>query len=412
MGAFLLSIESKNPESSRAISSDNTGNFPVAIQGMKGSTVENIYRSFASVSSLPKEPILLPVGAYVVSAHTPGELEKQMASPYFAGEKEAQITKDVTTKTTVLCKMKNSRIQLKYNEKFLATFQSWSITIDDGTGSVIPFDHSNLNPDPIYYYFGEEGVPSLTVSIKAKTKSGNTISDSRKLTKGVASESYPNDNPNFIGGDGIDLNMDISEITVGNISIKIEANIVFTENQEDVDINIGDKQPTLPDVPVDPELGGGDNGGEGNGEGGETPQAGAPTLKLPASFTYTKGDPITPEATDAVFKTPNGLASAIVKIETTSAMFKGILTELAFDEKGALLKGAELIGNQGMQGLLNDMGKKTPEVGATEYTFPLGAFLNLLGGMPGDHTFFLTIKDQKGGSASGDLTIKVLKAAK
>ena len=405
MGAFLLSVESKNPESSRAVSSDNTGNFPVAIQGMKGSTVENIYRSFASVSSLPKEPILLPVGAYVVSAHTPGDLEKQMANPYFAGEKEAQIMKDVTTKTTVLCKMKNSRIQLKYNEKFLSTFQSWSITIDDGTGSVIPFDQSNLNPDPIYYYFGEQGVPSLTVSIKAKTKSGNTISDSRKLAKGSLGQTYPDDNPNFVGGDGIDLNMDISEITVGNISIKIEAHIVFTEEQEDVDITIGDKNPTLPDVPVDPELGGGDNGGD-------TPQAGAPTLKLPASFTYTKGDPITPEATDAIFKTPNGLASAIVKIETTSTMFKGILTDLAFDEKGALLSGTELIGNKGMQTLLDGMGKKTPEVGATEYTFPLGAFLNMLGGMPGDHTFSLTIKDQKGGSASGDLTIKVLKAAK
>ena len=405
MGSFMLSVESKNPESRRAISSDNTGNFPVAIQGMKGSTVENIYRSYESVNSLPKEPILLPVGAYVVSAHTPGDIEKQMANPYFAGEKEAQITKDVTTTTTVVCKMKNSRILLKYNEKFLSTFDSWDITIDDGTGSVILFDETDLNPTPIYYYFGEKGVPVLSVSIKAKTKSGNTISDSRKLTKEVAGESYPDDNNNFVGGDGIDLNMDISEITVGNIGIKIDVNIAFTESQEDVDINIGDKEPTLPDVPVDPEIGGGDNGGD-NGGGGDTPQTGGePTIDLPGDFTY---DPNkhTPETVKAVFHTPNGLESAKVKIETSNSDFNGILSGLPFDQEGALLKGAELIGNQAMEDLLEGLGH-TPTKGVKEYTFPLGAFLGTLSIAQGTHTFTLTLIDQKGKSVQGSIVITI-----
>ena len=410
MGAFSLNIEAKTPEVSRALSSANTGDFPVSIQGVKGSSVEKVYRSFPSVNDLPKEPIMLPIGDYVVSSHTPGDLEKQMTFPYFAGEKEAKITKDVTTSTTVVCKMKNSRIQLKYNAQFLTTFQTWDITIDDGTGSVISFNHTEQSPAPVYSYFGEQGVPTLTVSIKAKTKSGNTISDSRILTKDAAGESYQGDTPNFVGGDGIDLNMDIAENAVGNVGIKINVNIAFTDHQDDVDVNIGDKVPVNPgpDVPVDPEIGGGDTGGDGTGGDTGGGEGGKLALRLPADFTYKKGDVLSSEATDAVFNTPNGLASAIVKIETDNEVFNGILTELPFDEIGALLKGAELIGNKGMQSLLDGMGKKTPEVGATEYTFPLGAFLNLLGGMPGKHRFYLTIVDQKGASASNSLLIEVL----
>ena len=401
MGSFLVSVETKNPEhktfASRA--DDNFSDpqqFPIMIKGEKGTPVENVVKEYPSVSKLPADPIQLPVGSYVITAHSPGKIEKQMTHPYFKGEKKIEIVKAITSTTTVVCKMQNTKFQMTYLDQFKEKFQSWTITINDGDGSIDVYDHTDLNPAPVYYYFGEKGIEYLTINIRAVTKSGSEVVDVRRLTKADANESYGDDNPNFVGGDGLNLNMDFTETEAGKVQIKVDLNILFTDHQDDVDINVNDKDPEHPDGPVEPD-GGGD---------GETQQD-APVLELPESFTYSSGSSIKPETVNALFKTPKGLASAKVNIVTTSDTFHEILTQLAFDEEGALLTGAELIGNKAMQSLLDGMGKSTPTAGVTEYSFPLGAFLDLLSGMPGDHTFHLVLTDQAGGTTEGEVTITI-----
>ena len=405
-GSFLVSVETKNPEprtlAARASESfADPQQFPLIIKGEKGTPVENITKEFPSVSKLPAEPIQLPVGSYIVSAHSPGEIAKQMTHPYFKGDKKVEIAKNITSVTTVVCKMQNTKFQLTYLDQFKEQFQTWTITINDGDGSIDVYDHTNLNPAPVYYYFGEKGLEYLTVNIKAVTKSGNEVVDVRRLSKSDANESYGDDNSNFVGGDGLNLNMGYSESTSGKAQIKVDLKILFTNHQDDIDINVNDKDPERPDVPVEP--------GEGEqSQGGDETQKDAPSLTLPENFSYSpNGSSIKPETVNAFFKTPKGLASAKVKVSTTDDTFRGILASIPFDEEGALLTGTELIGNQAMQSLLDGMGKSTPTVGSTEYTFPLGAFLTLLGGIQGQHTFHLVLTDQAGGTTEGEVTITI-----
>ena len=418
-GSFVVSIEAKDPEkhgdkvAARA-SGISASDFPVSIMGQKGTPVEDVTREFPSVSSLPAKPILLPIGQYVVAAHTPGNLEKQMKHPYFAGEKAIDILKNVTTTTKVVCKMKNSKIQLTYQDDFKESFTDWHITIDDGTGSVMVFTEKELNPEPIYYHFGENGAEFLTMNVRAKTTTGNTVVKMVRLSKADADESYEEDTPNFTGGDGLKLDMTLGQNPEGDLQIKVNVNIQFSNHDDDWDINVNDKEQDLPNNDDAFVPGGGDSGNGGNGGGGESSSDIA--LNLPADFSYSlSGNPAKPGSANAVFSTPKGLKSAVVKIITNNDGFKTTLETAAFDTPGALLAGAELIGNQGIQKLFTDMGltdgsgqpKTTPKKGDTEYTFPLSTFFTFLDMFTGTHQFQLTLQDNAGGSITKTLTITI-----
>ena len=405
-GAFLLNVEAKTPEATRTVSSANTGNFPVVIEGVPGSAVADQRLEYPSVSSLPKDPILLPVGSYVVSSHSPFELLPHMDKPYYEGSANLEIIANTTTSARVTCKMQNSKFQLFYSEQFKSTFKSWTITVNDGINSIIEFTDKDKNPAPVYCYFGLSGAPYLTVDITAILPDNTVVRDSRKLVKKDAQESYDGDNMNFIGGDGVNLNMDISATPSGSLGVNVTAKIEFTESVEDVEVSVEDVLPTEPEGPTDPDVPG----------GGDQPEASSVKLELPQDLSFVQGDEAgRPKELEAKFITPEGLASAIVRIQTSSADFEATLKDAAFPTPGALLTGAELIGNAGIQTLFDTMGlteadgqpKKTPEKNAKEYIFPLSAFYQFLDIFPGTHEFYLTVTDVKGAKAEGKLTITV-----
>lgn len=388
------SLSTKADESSNAV---NTSDFEVKVQGKADTDVKDVVRTYPRVSELPQE-ITLPVGDYIVSSHTKGELLRQMDAPYYAGEKDMKITEGTTQQATVKCTMQNSRIQMTYSAEFLNAFSKWSITITDQSNQAINFTEKETAPQPVYWYFEKE-TPSIKVHITATTKEGNTVSSEQVFSKSDASEKYPDVESNFFtGGDALIINLQPTTDTNGKVKIGISVNIIFANYTEQVKIDVSDKEPETPTTPTTPET------------------TEKPTITLPADFSYSKSDPTgKPASADAILKTPAGLKSAMVKIETDNPTFEKTLEIAAFDEPGALLKGTNLIDNKGIQDLFKSMKlketdgspKKTPQAGATTYTFPIGAFFNFLDMFAGTHKFQLTVTDNNDQQVTDTITITI-----
>lgn len=380
-GALEVSVSVKQPGATRASGTTDTSLYPVKIEG----TSTNL--DYASVSAMPAS-ITLPVGDYTVSSHTPGSLDKKMDTPYYAGSALMTITKDITTTTTVTCKMKNSRVKLNYGTDFLSNFQSWTITVDDGSATALSYDSSDKSPKEIYWTFEENTVTSLTINVRAKTTAGNTVSESRSFKKSNATEKYDDVTDYFAGGDAIVINMGTVASSTGTITgITINTNITFENHDEIVEIPVDDG--TTPVDPGDPD----DN---------------TPTITLPADFSYKAGDASSrPSSANAVFNTPAGLKSAVVVISTTSSDFRTTLAEVNMG--GNLLTGVELVGNSSFDDLFSSVGleDKAPVAGATQYTFPVGAFFMFLDMYPGEHKFDITVTDNNNATVNGSLTITV-----
>lgn len=387
MGKLELEVSLKKPVS-KAETSVETSNFPVVITGLSEG-ITNVRKEYASASEMPAT-ITLPVGEYKVAAHTPGELQKNMSAPYYEGSSNMVITKGITTSANVVCKAANSRISMKYGEDFLATFTSWTITIDDGTSSVLSYTEADKAPADVYWLFEPEKVEAITVNVRGVTADGNTISDRRVFRKSDASENYEDVSDFFGGGDAFEINMGTVVSPTGDVTgITVKTYVTF-ENYEDA-----------VEIPVyDDEEGG---GSEPGGETGEDP-----VIELPADFSYSASTGEgKPESADAWLKTPAGLKSAVVKIETTSDAFEATLQEV--DMGGNLLDGVELVNNAGIDDLFAGVGleDRSPKPGVTEYKFPVGAFFMFLDMFPGVHKFNITLTDNNDKTVSDVLTITI-----
>lgn len=392
-GAIELGVSVKQPVSqTRADASEiDTNTYPVVIQGTSDGVTDVTYE-YNTLSEMPAS-IIVPVGQYTISSHTPGTLEKQMATPYYAGSTDITVSKDIASKTDIVCRMANSRIQMKYGEDFKEAFSQWTITINDGSEMALAYTQEDLNPTPVYWHFNDN-VTAITVNIRAVTTEGNTVTESRTFRKIDASENYEEVGDAFTGGDALEINMGTVTSSTGDLEgIDINTNITFEDSSESVEI------PTIdPEEPTDPSEPG--EGGEGTEE--------TPSLELPANFSYSSSTGAgKPENADAYIKTPNGLKSAIVKIETTSEGFKGTLQDV--DMGGNLLNGVELVNNTAIDDLFAsiELEDKSPEPGATVYKFPIGAFFTFLDMFQGVHSFHITVTDNQDITISDVLTITV-----
>ena len=117
MGTLELDVDILQPIS-RAIT--EVDNFPVYLYDAEGKLVQ----SWSTVPEVP-EKITLSVGNYTVESHTPGEIAKQMSSPYYKGAKDVEILKGVTSGVQVVCRMENSPITVSYSDDFTDVFASW-----------------------------------------------------------------------------------------------------------------------------------------------------------------------------------------------------------------------------------------------------------------------------------------------
>lgn len=388
-GALELGVSVKQPVSqTRADASDiDTNTFPITVKGTSAG-VDTIVRNYNTLAEMPAS-ITVPVGTYNVSSHTPGTLEKQMTAPYYSGDTEVTVTKDITSSVNVVCRMANSRIQLNYGEDFKKAFSEWTITIDDGSEMALSYTQENLNPEAVYWYFGDN-VTAIKVNITAKTTAGNTVTQSQTFRKADASENYEEVGDNFTGGDALQINMGTVESATGTVTgITIKTHITFEDESESVEIPIG---PTPP-IP-----------------GPRDPVA----LELPADVTYSISEGTAPSSADAYIASEAGLDKIVVTITAGNDAFQAILVDLTMDGQSFLAEngGVDLIDNADFGNLVSTVGSTAPKDGGTSYTFPIGAFftfLDMTGATdPGkQHEFHITVTDKNGETANGVFKVTI-----
>ncbi len=387
-GALELGVSVKQPVSqTRADASDiDTNTFPITVKGTSAG-VDTIVRNYNTLAEMPAS-ITVPVGTYNVSSHTPGTLEKQMTAPYYSGDTEVTVTKDITSSVNVVCRMANSRIQLNYGEDFKKAFSEWTITIDDGSEMALSYTQENLNPEAVYWYFGDN-VTAIKVNITAKTTAGNTVTQSQTFRKADASENYEEVGDNFTGGDALQINMGTVESATGTVTgITIKTHITFEDESESVEIPIGPTPPTPGGDPV--------------------------ALELPADVTYSISEGTAPSSADAYIASEAGLDKIVVTITAGNDAFQAILVDLTMDGQSFLAEngGVDLIDNADFGNLVSTVGSTAPKDGDTSYTFPIGAFftfLDMTGATdPGkQHEFHITVTDKNGETANGVFKVTI-----
>lgn len=375
-----------------AVSADE---FPVTIIGVTDPSYSKEYESYAALKAENGGKVELPIGEYTVTAHSNAELEPQMATPYYEGTTPIKITAGVESSAEVKCTMKNMKIQLTYTANFLARFESWDITINDGSDNILNFDETDKNPAAVYWMVAEN-VTEIKVKITATPMGGGQlVPESRLLSKP--------DGSNWAGSDALTIQMEekTSDDPTGiqGSGITINASVSFDEYPEDVPVTVkpgndGDDDNKEPEPPT------------------PTPEPELPTITFPQNKnTYTLPADASSDAT-ATISTPAGLQSVKVQIVAGNSTFGSVIEYMFGTEP------FELVGNSTLESVFTDMGITLPVAGknTVEYKFPVQQFFSLLmdeeltGGAttdPNGHVFNITVTDLNGKPASGSLSVIV-----
>ena len=306
--------------------------------------------------------IELPVGDYSLYAHAQGDPKETEA--YYGGRNTVKIEKDKAASVSVVCKMMNTKIQLSYDATMQTAFKRWEVLVTAGSKSkLFTYDGSAFaQPDPIFWMM-DEGTSEVRVSFKGVNLKGNTVIDKRVITKPNAA-----DNKNWIGGDALAVNIKakeiVEEIPDGVNGIEITAKVQWDGISDDVTVeDDGGEQP-------EPEP---------NPEPGQ-PENNTIEITLPRS-TYNLPDDLD-KATDVVtFKAKSGLQSLKVIINPGNEAFKGALGAVENQMSVSFADGVEMVGNNEFE---ETMGLVVPGItvpekeGVTEYSFPIGNFLEVL----------------------------------
>lgn len=379
--------DGKNENVGVSVSADD---FPVTITGVTDPSYSKEYESYAALKTENGGKVELPIGEYTVTAHSNAELEPQMATPYYEGTTPIKITAGVESSAEVKCTMKNMKIQLTYTANFLAKFESWDITINDGSGNILNFDEIDKNPAAVYWMVAEN-VTEIKVKITATPMGGGQeVTESRLLSKP--------DGSNWAGSDALTIQMEenTSEDPTGiqGSGITINASVSFDEDSEDVPVTVkpgndGDddnKEPEPPTPTPDPEL---------------------PSVTLPQNA-YTLPADASKNADAVITSTAEGgIQSVKVQIVGGNDGFADITSTMGFAD------GLELVGNTTLGPVIGAIvqGLEMPQAGDTSYTFPVGGFFEILQQMGATtaedgHVFNITVTDANG-TASESLSVKV-----
>ena len=404
-GTLSLSVETGKVTRG---TTDQVDQFPVVITG-KDVEYTQKFDSYAELKQAGE--VKLPVGTYTIEACSPGEFESTMSEPFYGGEQEVKIQKDVTSETSVVCTMQNVKISINLTEEFLATYDDWEFTVTDGNEHIQPYTKTaDGNKPAAVYWKMEEGVELIYVKGKAHTISGEEVTFSEIIRKSGTPEFEEGDDPSLVGGD--ELKIDFLPVKVEGSTpgiekdgIQIKVSLFNSEKDENVEIPVnpgtdgGDTE--------EPGTGedGGDEGGEDGDGGGET--AAGPTISFPQS-TYTLPADADKNA-NAKIIAEAGLKSVKVEIIAGNDVF-GVAINAMFKGENPF----ELIGNEELSAVFEGMHIQLPEANDTEYNFPVGNFFPVLSTpdfgpttTSEGHVFNITVTDQNGKTASGKLNVIV-----
>lgn len=366
----------------------SAADFPVLIKGVTDPTYEKSFAHFSEIES----PIELPVGTYAVSAHSDLELQTQMSVPYYEGttKNNLVITKDVESKADVICKMKNTRIQLNYTDQFTANFTEWTILFDDGKNNTLTFKGSTSNasnPAPVYWLISEN-VSNITIHVEATNLNGDKVTDSRVLTKPAGS----GDSDYWTGGDALNVEMNgvkpDPENPTGVTGIEIKVDVTFDEEEESVE------------VPVTPGTGGGE---DPDPNPNPDPEPSAPTMSgkyLDEPLNYSKSSGEEFPSVEISMDVPNGIASVWVKVTSDNKNFAKATADFGMADEP---DGTNIMTNAQLAGIMPSI----PTDGAPSYNFSLGTLATMLAQFSGEHSFIVKVIDKKGEQATGTLKISI-----
>lgn len=389
-GALELSLAVSVPtgEAEAATkATDDVTTFPVSIVNAETQETVKSWSTYAEITG----PVVLPVGAYTVKAHTPGDIQKVMAEPYYGGSEDLVITQGVTSQVSMECTPMNIRVKLGYSADFKTTFKSWDVTLDDGQDNTLTFTQESS--DAAVYWYLEGQVSTLKLNVTAVNQQDETVRFQKTFTKADADNPYSNDNPYFTGGDALDITLNVEgEVDVDNpeIGIGVTVDITFSNTDETVEIPVDEEDPT-PDNPDD---------------GGDTPEpTGDITITDNGTGYLKNGVTVTgtdyPDDVAVVMNVKNKIKSVFVKIETTNDTFKGMVADMGLVDGDGMDLASEAASSLSTFFQL-------PQADATEYTFTMSETLfGLLGNFAGKHDFSLTVIDQEGNQESATLTINM-----
>lgn len=404
-GTLSLSVETGKVTRG---TTDQVDQFPVVITG-KDVEYTKKFDSYAELKQAGE--VKLPVGTYTIEACSPGEFKSEMTEPFYGGEQEVKIQKDVTSETSVVCTMQNVKISIKLTDEFLATYQDWTITVTDkkqnGHAKTYTKAKDGETPAPVYWKM-DEGVETIYINGTAKTNGNEDVTISGTAKKSNLPEFEEGDDIYFVGGD--ELKIDLTPVKVEGSTpgileegIQIKVSLFNSEKNENVEI------PVTPgtDGGDTEEPGTGEDGGdEGEGDGGEETAA-EPTISFPQS-TYMLPADATKNA-DATITAEAGLKSVKVKITGGNDTFA---TAVAGMFGGT--EPFELIGNTQLSGIFSNMQISLPNANDTTYVFPVGNFFSLLADdsfgpttTVDGHIFEITVTDQNDKTVSGKLNVIV-----
>lgn len=394
MGMLDLSVAVQGEQSRAEETVPAAGDMWVEVTG----TEEGVEPVYNGLYSEMENPMRVPVGTYTVKAHTKGEIQKQMSTPYYGGEAELDIQKDITDEATVTCKVMNTKVQLNFAEGFEGKFSDWTVTLDNGKESVLTFTSETA---PIYWYLAEDAVATLVLNftgttVPAEGENPQQILWQKSFSKSDA-DNVDNDNSNFTGGEFLNITLDVNDEGTDEdprpqISFGIDVDLTWNTEDGEQTVQIPVEDVT---VPVEP----------GGDEDPEQPEDSAITIGDNGTGYLTDGVTVTggvyPDDVAVVMNVKNGIKNLYVKIATTNSKFEGMVADMGLVDGDGMDLASESAATLGTLFPL-------PEAGATDYTFTMSETLfGLLGTFAGKHDFTLTVIDAEGNQQSATLTINI-----
>lgn len=394
-GSISLNVSAVPPkstaDSSAATRAVDTQNFEVEIKNEKGEIVKH-YDNRASVPN----SIDIAVGKYTIVAHTPGECQKEMVSPYYNGSVEAVVTEGVNTQVGVTCKQQNNLF--KVDAEALTQFKSWVITFDDGSHNVFKFESESDVREK--YFWLADNTKELTVNFVGYFDDEKTLASrvQKVFTKADSSTQYDDEDGTFHGGESYTFTLLPEEGEGVMQSVVINVHLDFTYDEHDVIIDVTDKA----DEPVDPvpPVGGDD----------------VVKLTIPEPITFTQaegfGGELDPTIGDVVVEASAGIKSLKIRIGSDNKDFIAALQDVASQYEGMdLVNGCEVVDNQNLVEFLGSLGQElaVPAEGDTECTFPMGNFFLFLATFTAEYQFHFELTDMKGNKTSAIVKITVTK---
>lgn len=395
MGRLALDLSVKN----NTKASDDAYDFPVTIMNKETGETTKSFNTYTEL--LEQNPIELPVGTYTVTANSAGEFKAIMDNPYFKGNQDVTIEKNVSSEANVICKMQNVKFALALSSDFTTTFKDYAVTVVNGSTVYDCVESSSAkgNYDPVYFKM-ENNITQIDLKVVATTFDGVKIEYDVPITKKGSGSSEGGDA--FEGGDALNItlkpdsnpNPDDPTPEVPGVGIKVTVAFTFAESEETITIEINGNDATKPDPNPTPDP------DPTPGEG-DTPTMSCEYFDKP----YTVG--VDGEALDVLINAPEGIKNLNLKIRSTDDGFTETITGMGISDCDmANLSDAlkETLSNPAI-GLIS---KDTEIKGQTKYTFSIGSIVNnMLKYFPGKHDFTVEVIDNKG-NLSGAKTISII----